>query len=205
MAVNVGSSPLIVNALGRIVTTGSTGAHLMKIVDGATGVDLPGASVSVATAGGTVGSFVYANLSSPIGLNAGSTYYILTQETSGGDKWDDYNNTVVQTTSDATAKSAVYSSGASYFVIGSTGQTYGPVDFQYIVSSGSLPPAAPLITQNPQSATVLAGQTATFTVAAASTTTLELSMAIAAVGWIVWKYSGSDIQHLHDSRDASLQ
>ncbi|MBZ5676447.1 MAG: hypothetical protein LAP61_19595 [Acidobacteriia bacterium] len=173
MAVHVGSSPLIVNALGRIKTTGSTGSHLMKIVDGATGVDLPGASVSVATAGGTVGSFVYANLASPIGLSAGSTYYILSQETSGGDKWDDYNNTVVQTTSDATAKSAVYSSGASYFVIGSTGQTYGPVDFQYTVSSGSLPPAAPLITQNPQSATVLAGQTATFTVAAASSTTLS--------------------------------
>lgn len=173
MAIHVGSNPLIVSSLGRIVTPGSTGSHLVKIVDGASGVDLPGASVSVATAGGTAGNFAYASLSTPIGLNAGTTYYILSQETAGGDRWDDYNNTIVQTTNDATVTSAVYNTGASYFVIGSTGQTYGPVDFRYIVSSGSLPPAAPLITQNPPNATLLAGQTATFSVTAASTTTLS--------------------------------
>jgi hypothetical protein len=80
---------------------------------------------------GTPGTFAYATLSSPVTLSANTAYYVVTQETSGGDSWYDYNSWV-QTTSAANMTSAVYSIGSSsYVTLGSPGQSYGPVDFKY--------------------------------------------------------------------------
>ena len=99
----MGANPLAVSALGRIVAPGNSHTHTVKIVDGATGIDVPGGSALVVTAGGVTGSFAYANLANPITLNAGSSYYVLSQENSGLDAWYDYNSTTIQTTADATA------------------------------------------------------------------------------------------------------
>ncbi|MBV8902183.1 MAG: hypothetical protein JOZ22_00980 [Acidobacteriia bacterium] len=81
-------------------------------------------------AAATPGSFVYGSLPFPVTLNANTLYYILTQETAGGDQWYDYNTTV-QTTSVAGVVAAAYNSGSSYVAPGTSGQTYGPVSFQY--------------------------------------------------------------------------
>ena len=94
-----------------------------------------------------------------ITLSANTSYYILTQETAGGDEWYDWDTTA-QTTSVAGLVASEY--GLPYSSIsGSSGHLYGPVDFQYgvIVSK-------PAITQQPQSQTVGAGSTATFSVTA---------------------------------------
>jgi hypothetical protein len=91
---------------------------------------VPGASVTVNVATGMPGTFAYATLSSPVTLSANTAYYVVTQETLGGDSWYDYDSSV-QTTSAATVTSAVYSSNSSYVTLGSTAHTYGPVSLQY--------------------------------------------------------------------------
>ena len=58
-------------------------------------------SGNLGTAGATPGSVVYGALSSPVTLNAYSTYYILSQESQDGDYWYDLN-TSAQTRNDAT-------------------------------------------------------------------------------------------------------
>ena len=80
---------------------------------------------------GSAGQFVYANLLSPIVLNANTTYYVLSQETSGGDQWYDFNTTAT-TGWVASLNGAVWGGGAPYaFVAGTAGRMYVPVDFKY--------------------------------------------------------------------------
>ncbi|HLG98216.1 MAG TPA: hypothetical protein VKX49_18005 [Bryobacteraceae bacterium] len=168
VAVRVGSSPLTVNALGRFVAPGNSASHTVKIVDGATGTDVPGASVSISTSSVQPGGFVYINLSSPVTLNANGLYFVLSLEILGGDQWYD-KDTLLQTNAVASIVSAVYSSGSTYVQLGSSGQSYVPVDFEY---GGNTSTGPPTITQQPQNATVVVGQSASFTVAATSSTTL---------------------------------
>ncbi|HLG95334.1 MAG TPA: immunoglobulin domain-containing protein [Bryobacteraceae bacterium] len=125
-----GSAPVQVTHLGRLFLAGNTGTHAVKIVN-ASGVDVPGASVSVNLSGGIAGSFNYAALASPVTLNPNTTYYIVSQESSGGDQWYDYN-TAVHTNNIATLNGAVYSfNGTSYVVVSASGHMYVPVDFKY--------------------------------------------------------------------------
>ena len=163
MAIQVGGNPLTVSALGRIVVSGNSGAHAVKLVNGTTGIDVSGGSVSVSTSGGPPGGFVYGALTNPVTLSANTIYYLVTLETSGGDQWYGDDSTV-QTTNAGSVTSAVYLNGSSYTILAAAGQTYGPVDFQYAIP-------APVITQQPQSATVLAGAAATFSVNVSSGTT----------------------------------
>jgi YVTN family beta-propeller protein len=157
----VGSSPVTVTGLGRIFAPGNTGSHTVEIVTASNGQGVSGGSVSISMAGGTAGSFVYANLPSTVTLNANTSYYILTQETAGGDQWYD-DNTTLTTTSVASETGAVWSpDGVTLNPIGSAGESYGPVDFLYTITV-----TQPGITTQPQSQTVSAGATATFSVTA---------------------------------------
>src|ERR1019366_4468003 len=76
------------------------------------------------TSGGAAGSsygpgdLAYAALPATVTLNANQTYYLVTQETFGGDQWYDFDSTV-QTAAVATVTSAVYGTGAPYTVVGS--------------------------------------------------------------------------------------
>jgi hypothetical protein len=137
MRITVGANPVTVVALGRFMLSGNSATHTVKLVDGATRLDITGAAVSLAMPGGTVGQFKYANLSSPIVLAAGASYYLVSQETSGGDMWY-YADTKVTTSAVATEVSAVYGpGGGAWNWFGGAGQVYGPVDFQYVSSSSS--------------------------------------------------------------------
>lgn len=153
MTVAVGPNPLVVTSLGRLVAPGNSGTHTLKLVDAATGVDIPNAAVSINTAGATADSFVYAAFPNPITLAANASYYVLSQETSGGDKWYDHD-TIVQTTSDATLSSAVQ--GPPYVpVSGSASHPFGPLDFTYLS-----------LAVNPATITLGASQTQQFGVTA---------------------------------------
>jgi predicted transglutaminase-like cysteine proteinase len=161
MKVTVAASSVTVSRLGRVFVTGNTGTHIVKIVNAATSQDVSGGSVSVSMTGGSSGAFSYANLPTPVTLSANTSYYIVSQETLGGDSWYDVNTTI-QTTSVAAEKTGVYSSdGATYNLLGSANQSYGPVDFVY--STASVQPA---ITGQPQSVTVGVGGSTTFSVSA---------------------------------------
>ncbi len=131
MRISVGASPITVTALGRIFVNGNSNTHTVKLVNAATGSDVAGGSVSLGMSGGTLGQFKYASLSGPVVLAAGATYYVVSQETSGGDAWCDVDSTV-STTSVATELSGIYGLGAGAWTpTGFAGRTYGPVDFQY--------------------------------------------------------------------------
>jgi hypothetical protein len=81
--------------------------------------------------GGTVGQFKYATLASPVVLAANTNYWLMSQETFGGDSWSDLNTTVT-TTSVATVNTAAYGTGPGAWVaIAGPNQTYGPVNFKY--------------------------------------------------------------------------
>jgi len=145
MQITVGPNPLIVGSLGRMVAPGNSGSHAVKIVDANTGLDLPGATASVTTTGTTTGMFAYSLLPGPVTLNANGVYFILSQETQGGDKWYDID-TVAQVTSDASLTSAAYGTASPFTPIGSSGQLYGPLNFQYITIA--VTPAAAVLTSS---------------------------------------------------------
>ncbi len=131
MKITVGSSPLVLSALGRFVVAGNSGSHTVKIAD-STGADVAGASVTIATAGKAAGSFAYGALAAPVTLNAGGVYYIVSAETSGGDQWYD-SNTFLTTTAAAQVMSGVWGAPSPYVVAGTAGYTYVPLDFQYTI------------------------------------------------------------------------
>jgi RHS repeat-associated protein len=104
----------------------------VKLVQ-ANGVDLPGASVSVATAGAPAGQFKYVALAQPVTLAANTAYFVVSQETSGADSWYD-NNTTLTTTTTAGSVSGyawAYNGTTSYNVSAAPNKTYGPVGFKY--------------------------------------------------------------------------
>ena len=118
--------------------------------------------MSVPMSGGTANNFVYANLPASVTLNANTTYYIVSQETQGGDLWYDFNTTI-QTTNVASETTSVWSSdGATYNVNGTGQSVLRPRRF----SIYSVIVSQPVITQQPQSQTVSAGAAATFSVTA---------------------------------------
>ncbi len=131
MKFTVGSAPLTVTALGRIYLSGNNGSHVLKLVNASTEVDVPGGSVTVSLGSGTVGQFVYANLSSSVVLSANTTYYLVSQEVDGGDSWGHWDNSV-STSSAGACNGAVYSSdGNTYGEHSGANSPLGPVSFLY--------------------------------------------------------------------------
>jgi hypothetical protein len=126
--IKVGSSNLTVTALGRMMLAGNSGTHTL-ILAGPTGQAIT--SVTVSMAGGVVGQFHYATLSNPVVLLANKTYYLVSQETSGGDQyaW----GSVVTTTSAAMVTGAAGGSPSTGFGLAFAipGVEYGPVDLKY--------------------------------------------------------------------------
>lgn len=142
MELAVGSQPLSVSAVGRVCISGNSGIHTVKLVAPSTGgVDVPGGSAAVNLNGCTPGQFVYASLNSSITLQAGATYYLVSQEISGGDQW--YDHGAVSTTAGAGVINSVYQNGGSWVAAGGPSTSYVPPNFQYTVLSNS---AAPLVT-----------------------------------------------------------
>jgi hypothetical protein len=127
MAVLVGGTPVTVYALGRLMVTGNNGSHELRMVDGSNNSTL--GSVLVNMAGGTVGSFVYGRLTSPITLAANATYFIVSAEQNGGDGWHDPGTTLL-TTNVATVTSSVVGDGVN-FTQDFPGRAYVPLDFLY--------------------------------------------------------------------------
>lgn len=129
--ITTGTSPVIVRELGRWVVSGNTGTHTVKVVNAATSTDVPGASVSVATAGAPVG-FSYTALNVPVTLAANTSYYIVSQEVIGGDQWYDGNNTLSYPASVATVNQSAYSlNGTTYSTSYSVNNSFVPVSFKY--------------------------------------------------------------------------
>ena len=130
MQLTVGATPLTATALGRIYVAGNTGSHTVELVNAANSSVVASAAVSPA---GIAGQFSYTPLSSPITLTPNTTYYLVSQESNGGDQWYDYGP--VTATSAASIPSAEYGSGGSWAPYGSTNQSYGPVNLTYTLAT----------------------------------------------------------------------
>lgn len=83
MKIITGSTPLTVTELGRIYLEGNVQEHHVKLVDGATMLDVPGASVIIS--GGNVGEITYVRLQTPVTLEADHPYLIMSREYINGD------------------------------------------------------------------------------------------------------------------------
>jgi hypothetical protein len=131
MRITVGSSNLSVSALGRWAVGNDTGTHIVRLVNAGTGAEV--ASVAVDVNGAPAGTYVYASLATRMTLTANTTYYLLSQETMGGDRWYNYDTTVV-TTSAGTDIGVVYATNDSpnaFVAGGGPGQAYGPPNLIY--------------------------------------------------------------------------
>jgi hypothetical protein len=125
MRFNVGASGMVVSALGRIVLPGNSGAHTVKLVQASNGMDVPGASASVSLAGATAGQFSYTSLPSPIVLPANGAYYLVSQESAGGDQWYDFGT--ISTTTAGAVTNAVYSTDSTNWnLLGGANSSYVP-------------------------------------------------------------------------------
>jgi hypothetical protein len=129
--VRVGGADVSVTALGRVVVAGNSHSHTVKLVAAATGADV--ASASVDTAGAPAGTFKFANLAAPVILHANTTYYLVTQETAGGDAWYDYDTHLVTTGvgADIGAVWAFAGTPPSWNPGGGPGMGFGPANFLY--------------------------------------------------------------------------
>jgi hypothetical protein len=133
MQIVVGSTSLLVTAIGRWVLSGNSQTHIVSFYDG-NSKPIFGGSVSVNLSGAPVGAFKYVSLTSNVILLAGQTYYLVSDET-GGEAWCD-SDTTVTTRTDATLTNSAYRDHVSgvLFTAGSgTNRPYVPVDFQYTV------------------------------------------------------------------------
>jgi hypothetical protein len=128
----IGSSPIIVTALGRWVVAGNSGSHVVYLINDRNTVI---ASATVNTSGASAGICKYTALATPVTLSAGVTYYLLSAETSAGDQWYDEDTRTTLSPAVTVAKSgfipgtdptANVQTGAV-----ATGATFGPVNLLY--------------------------------------------------------------------------
>lgn len=129
MQFTVGSAPLKVSSLGRLFIAGNTRSHTVKLVNANNGTDVPGASVTVLLPGGTPGQFAYASLATPITLPANTSYFLVSEETSGGDQWYDVSS--VASTNAVLVNSPVFWTGSRWYSMGIGNATYVPVSLLY--------------------------------------------------------------------------
>jgi hypothetical protein len=129
MKFTVGSTPMTVTALGRVCVPGNSGIHTLKLLNAATGVDVPGGSISVNMAGCTAGQFTYAALPGSVVLTANNSYFLASGETAGGDQW--YNVGPITSTGAAAVNSAVYFDGANWIPIAGSNSSYVPPNLLY--------------------------------------------------------------------------
>jgi len=126
----IGANPLQVSALGRIYIDGNTQSHELRLVHAVTGATV--ASVLWEPAGGTHNQIKYATLPAPVILAANTEYYLVSQETAGGDmSYGD--NTRIATTAAAGVLASTYSDdGGMWWRYGGFGSYgYGPLDLRY--------------------------------------------------------------------------
>lgn len=129
------NSDVTLLSLGRWCSSMNSQAHDVKVVDGLTGMDVPGAIVAVSLSGKPEQTFVFVDLPTPVTLTGGQTYYLVSGEQVGGDTFLDYTITVTPS-ADFQVPSAVYADPTPlppvvYQVKGGAGSCYGPVNAQY--------------------------------------------------------------------------
>jgi phosphodiesterase/alkaline phosphatase D-like protein len=129
MSLKVGTTPMNVTSVGRACLVGNSQSHTVKFVNAATGAEVSGGGASVNMAGCIASQFVYTILGAPLTLQANTSYYLVSQETFGGDRW--YDQSTLRTTADASVTDAAFSNAAGWAKQPGLNNSYGPPNFQY--------------------------------------------------------------------------
>ncbi len=158
------SSTMVVSSLGRICLSGNTGTHIVKLVDSTTGQDFPAASASVSMAGCTAGQFKYVSLPNAIQLPPGSSYYLVSQEVTGGDTWYD---AAAVTAAGASVNSSLYSWNGTWVRSNDGAKSFVPPNLKFGAAGAAN--AAPTVSiASPVIGGTVSGATAVTANAAAS-------------------------------------
>lgn len=135
LAFTVGGANITISSLGRQIFSGNTGAHTVSIYSSPTsGSPTLVASASVATSGGTAGTWNYAAASATL---TASTQYVLVslESVASGDIFLEAGGSSITCTSVATINSAAYRTAGSggAFTLPGTGANTGYVvpNFEY--------------------------------------------------------------------------
>jgi hypothetical protein len=175
MQFNVGAQALTVSALGRIYVAGNTGTHTVKLVNASNGQDVTGGSVQISMTGGSASQFKYVSLAAPLVLPANTSYFLVSQETAGGDQFYDYSP--VTNTGVASIPGAIYSVGFSYVLVQATNYSYVPVNLLYSVSVATNTPPLVSITAPTNNMTV-SGSSVNVTATALAAAGLSISSVV---------------------------
>lgn len=129
--VTVGASNMIVTDLGRWRFSGNSQTHSVRIYKNIVGLPLI-VSASIDMSSGTIGTWKYATIT-PVTLDAGVSYHIVSEEFNGGDIWGDDNVSGITTTADGTIIFSVYSlnGGVSFQNNAGGVKSYVPPNFKY--------------------------------------------------------------------------
>ncbi len=149
-----GSFSLTITALGRLVQSGNTQSHELALIDASSGDTV--ATVTVDTSGATAGQIEYASLTTQVTLLPNHEYYLVSQETSGGDDWSDKNATFTDIGNNVAVADGP-ANGDSLSDVGSSNgnspsqNAFVVLDFQYATV---LPTAPANLTATPATASV---------------------------------------------------
>jgi hypothetical protein len=129
----VGDVDISVTALGRWKIAGNSATHAVNVYAGtettlAGATPMAAANVDMTT--GSAAGFVYAALAEPIVLEAGKSYYVLSDELDTADQWYNFDSTIAFS-SDLAALRAAYVDGLGAFQLSTANKDFGPVGFQY--------------------------------------------------------------------------
>lgn len=127
--ITVGAAPITITALGRMNYAGNSLTHGVVLSSTNTPATSFIVSTLINTALGTPGSVQYSTLATPVVIPAGTTLYLTSYETNGGDQWSN-NDASVNTTSDF---SPTYTAVDTFSATSTlTGLTYGTATGIYV-------------------------------------------------------------------------
>lgn len=132
MVFTVATNPVSVTALGRMALEGNNQQHTIKLISASDGVDVPGGQVTVDMLGSTAGQFLYSTLPTPIVLEPGQTYYLVSSEEDNGDYWFDDGTQVSLGGIISEVRSCKLLDTGTWSMGIEPGRAFGPVDFKYI-------------------------------------------------------------------------
>ena len=128
-------SRMEITKLGRYVLPGHVGApHTLRLWDAAA-VEI--ASVTIDTTGAPEGQYLYADMPTPFEPEVGIEFWLTSSENTGsGDPWYSYDTTVVPQAGEVI--SAAYKDAGGMVGTGGANNSYGPVNFDYLVIGNSV-------------------------------------------------------------------
>jgi len=128
------SAPTMITALGRYyIINQNTQSHILRVIRAGDGVLIAQATIDMNSGQADALGFKYAQLESTVTLASETTYYLVSNEESGGDQWYDDSGTIVSSMVGAIASGVYWDSASSHWVpTMGPGACYGPLTFSYL-------------------------------------------------------------------------